>query len=144
MIESANPRDLINPYSKTRKEIDNLRRDLQLVYKNEDFAKLGVLAGPDMAILEQIIENPASVSNLISGKEGVAQRLRSVADRAETGFQTKAQSFGLIPAMQGAGAAERIAPKQSSKIRVSNGKETLLIDASDLKDALADGYREVK
>lgn len=32
----------------------------------------------------------------------------------------------------------------AQKIKVSNGKETRLIDASDLKDAMADGYQAVK
>ena len=34
-------------------------------------------------------------------------------------------------------------PKASTKIRVSNGKETLEIDESDLSDAEADGYKRI-
>ncbi len=36
------------------------------------------------------------------------------------------------------------APMPSNKVRVSNGKETLLIDRADLGDAVNDGYSEVK
>lgn len=35
-------------------------------------------------------------------------------------------------------------PQASSKVRVSNGKETLMIDPSDLGDAEADGYKRVQ
>lgn len=41
------------------------------------------------------------------------------------------------------GASGSGAPAASSKVTVTNGKETFQIDASDLQDAMKDGFREV-
>lgn len=96
-VQAASPADLANPLSPTSKSITNDLRDLQLIYKGEAFAKLGVLAGPDMKILEDIIENPGTVSNLISGKEGVLERYAQAKDRVNQGFGARVQSLGLVP-----------------------------------------------
>jgi hypothetical protein len=96
-VSQTSQGELTNPLSNKRKQIDQTLRDLQLAYKNEDFAKLGVLAGPDMQILEQVIENPGSLSNLVSGKAGVIQRYDDLRNRAAANFDKKAQSYGLVP-----------------------------------------------
>lgn len=101
-VQSANPAELANPYSDVAKAVKNDLRDLQLVYKGEAFAKLGVLTGPDMAILSEIIENPGTVSNLISGKPGVVERYMQAKDRVNNGFSLRAESLGLVPVGQSA------------------------------------------
>lgn len=115
-VKSAKPEDLANPYSDIRKAISNDLRDLQLTYKGEAFAALGVLTGPDMSILEQIIENPGTISNLISGKEGVTKRYDQALGRVNNAFNARIQSMGLepdTPAPKGLvnGGAEGMVPK---------------------------------
>lgn len=99
-VQSASKEELANPYSDVAKAVKNDLRDLQLVYKGDAFAKLGVLTGPDMAILSEIIENPGTVSNFISGKPGVLERYQQAKDRVNTGFNLRAESLGLVPVQQ--------------------------------------------
>lgn len=96
-VAAASQADLANPLSDTSKAIKNDLRDLQLIYKGDAFAQLGVLTGPDLKILEDIIENPGSFSNLVSGKEGVVSRYDQARDRVNTGFQNKVTTLGLVP-----------------------------------------------
>lgn len=52
-----------------------------------------------------------------------------------------------IPLVQGSasgGSANKKPAGSSGKIKVSNGKETLMIDPGDLKHATADGYKQVE
>jgi len=65
------------------------------LYKGEDFAKLGVLAGPDMAILDKVIEDPGSISNLIGGRGGVVNRYQQLKDRVNRNYIDKIGSYGL-------------------------------------------------
>jgi len=97
-VKSASTSDLANPLSDVSKDIKNKLRDLQLTYKSDAFAKLGVLTGPDLKLLEEVIENPGTVSNLLSGKSGVLSRYKSVKDRVGQNFNAKAEAYGLVPA----------------------------------------------
>jgi len=99
-VEGADPRELANPYSNTAKSIKQDLRDLQLIYKSESFAKLGVLTGPDLSILEDVIENPGSISNLWSGKAGVLSRYEQLKNKVNTGFDGVASSYGLVRSPQ--------------------------------------------
>lgn len=163
-VKNASKAELANPFSNTSKAIKNDLRDLQLMYKSPSFAELGVLTGPDLALLEEVIEDPGSLSNLYTGKDGVLARYGQLRDRVNTNLTTTLQSYGLEPEQteqivapqnglleetkglvkKGAGLILPEAQATSNKVRVSNGKETLLIDPSDLNDALKDGYRAVK
>lgn len=96
-VQAASRKELLNPVSNTAKAIKNDLRDLQLTYKNEDFAKLGVLTGPDLRLLEEVIENPGTISNLISGKEGVIERYDQALERVNSGFANKVSALGLVP-----------------------------------------------
>jgi len=49
--------------------------------------------------------------------------------------RTQSSGSGLLPGSANASG--------SGKVRVSNGKETLMIDQSDLQDAMNDGYKQV-
>jgi hypothetical protein len=102
-VQNADQMELANPYSNVSKEIKNDLRDLQLTYKGDAFAKLGVLTGPDLAILEDVIENPGSVSNVLAGKEGVIKRYDQALGRVNQAFDSKIQTLGLMPAMKDEG-----------------------------------------
>lgn len=101
-VAAADPKELANPFSDTAKAIKNDLRDLQLVYKGEAFAKLGVLTGPDLKLLEDVIENPGSLSNLVSGKDGVLDRYDQAKSRVNDKFGAKATALGLVPAQEDA------------------------------------------
>jgi hypothetical protein len=51
---------------------------------------------------------------------------------------------GLVGAKRGLVAAPAAPPAPKGKVKVSDGKETLYIDAKDLSDAMKDGFKEVK
>lgn len=97
-VQSASKADLANPWSNVSKAIKNDLRDLQLIYKSKDFAELGVLTGPDLSLLEQVIEDPGSISNLYSGNDGVLSRYSQLQEKVQRGFDARAQAAGLIPA----------------------------------------------
>lgn len=101
-VQGASKRDLIDRTSDTYKAIQNDLRDLQLIYKGQAFAGLGVLTGPDLGLLEQVIENPGSLSNLYSGKEGVLSRYEQMKSKVTANMDAKAKTYGLIPSMQSA------------------------------------------
>lgn len=138
-VTSASRMDIANPLSNTSKAIKNDLRDLQLTYKGKAFAELGVLAGPDLMILDQILEDPGTLSNIASGKEGVLDRYKQAKARVNDGFSSKASAYGLQISSPKKESANNI-----GKIKVSNGKEVLIIDADDLQDAKKDGFNEVK
>lgn len=56
--------------------------------------------------------------------------------------KVKAYGSGLMTP-EGSGLMQS-APAAGGKVKVSNGKETLMIDRADLADAMKDGYQEVK
>lgn len=96
-VKGASKVDLLNPYSNVRKSIKKDLRDLQLTYKGKAFAELGVLAGPDLQLLEQIVEDPSTLSNIISGKEGVSDRYSELQANTKSRFDQRAQVMGLVP-----------------------------------------------
>lgn len=113
-VRNASKKDLANPMSNVSKDIKNRLRDLQLTYKSDAFAKLGVLTGPDLQLLEEVIENPGSVSNLLSGKDGVLQRYKNVKARVGQNFNSKAESYGLVPTGLVPGGIVKGAPPPAS------------------------------
>lgn len=92
--------DLANPYSDLSKALAPELRKAQLLYKAPEFTSLGVLTGPDLALLEQIIENPGSISNLIQGS-AVADRYGNLVKSLDSGLENKATALGLRPAQGG-------------------------------------------
>lgn len=72
-----------------QKELKNDLRQAQLAYKGEAFAKLGVLTGPDLAILEDVIENPSSISNVALGPQGVIDRISNLQKNMRSGVDNR-------------------------------------------------------
>jgi len=96
-VRNAQKSELVNPYSNTAKDIKNDLRDLQFLYKSPEFANLGVLTGPDLKLLEEVIENPGSLSNVISGKEGVLSRYDQLQKKVKDGFNTAPALPTVLP-----------------------------------------------
>lgn len=69
-----------------------LAKDAQLLFKGDAFAALGVLAGPDMDIINAVIpEDPAAFSY------GVKEQYQAVKERVERRLNIKLKSMGLTP-----------------------------------------------
>jgi hypothetical protein len=80
-----------------RSEMEALIRDLQLTAKNEDLYKLGVLTGPDLALLESIIPMPtgAKASALdFFGAEAVPVKLRTFLGQVGNRFDSSVRASG--------------------------------------------------
>jgi uncharacterized phage infection (PIP) family protein YhgE len=80
-------------------KMDSLARDIQLSAKNEDLYGLGVLTGPDLALLEEIIEAPTGLGanlNPFAGSKAVnkAQQFREMLN---TRIGAKAKTYGFEP-----------------------------------------------
>ena len=122
-VQSADKKQLANPYSNAAKAIKNDLRDLQLLYKSKEFAELGVLAGPDLMLLEQVIEDPGTLSNLYSGKSGVLDRYNQLQQKVSGGWGDKVKSYGLIPVGGGAPPADLEAKKRRlEELRMKAGQ----------------------
>lgn len=112
-----------------------LSKDLLLTYKN--LAKLGVLSQADEAIINAIIPaDPLEAnSSLLGGDDPILTQLKSFKSDSDNQFATSLNTRLIGGAPQSAA---------QGKVKVSNGKETLMIDPTDLKDAMADGFKQVK
>ena len=108
--------------TRIKSEAEKLRVEVKNV------AELGALSGPDMSIIDAIVANPASLSSLA---KSVPAQLDAVDAWGDDSIGATADGFNI---KHKAG---------SGKLRVKKGAEVLEIDASDLKDAEADGYEVV-
>lgn len=82
-----------------------------------------------------------NIPNISDNDETFNKKLDALEERLERNRQnavTNATKMG-----KNVKEFERAPNRQSSKIRVSNGKETLEIDPSDEADALKDGYKRI-
>lgn len=63
----------------------SLARQIQLAYKGPDFAQLGVLTGPDLDILEDVIASPTGPKAWWRGKDAIAAQIDQVLGNIERG-----------------------------------------------------------
>lgn len=80
-------------------KMDSLARDIQLSAKNEDLYGLGVLTGPDLALLEEIIQAPTGKIDAINPWAGgkannKAQQFREMMNMR---INSKAKTYGFEP-----------------------------------------------
>jgi transcription initiation factor IIF auxiliary subunit len=68
-LESFNPRSFANLSPSARAKIQTKYRNMQLQAK--EAYNLGVLNGPDLTIIEQLVADPTSMSGAAIGKEGI-------------------------------------------------------------------------
>lgn len=72
----------------------SLGRQIQLAYKGPDFAQLGVLAGPDMEILEDVVSSPTGARAWWRGKDAIAAQVDQVLGNIERGRRLRFQLSG--------------------------------------------------
>jgi hypothetical protein len=88
-------------------------RDLQLRLKEQPY-NLGVLNGPDLMLIEQIVANPSKLKNA-AFRQAIAPRLANLADILGDQYRSEAERFGAQ------GGAETVLPPlyQSPRSRYS-------------------------
>lgn len=114
-------------------QMESLSKNLQLKVKN--LAQLGVLSISDIPFIEKQISGPA----IVATKSGALGRLDTTSETMRSALEKRLNVSGY---RQVGGAPKKTTPV-AGKIKVSNGKETLLIDPSDAADAAKDGYQAV-
>lgn len=148
LAKNASSKDLLDPTSDINRQIKSEASQAQLTYKGDSFAKLGVLTGPDLGILNSIIEDPTKLVSIGKGKEGTLKLLENLKKNISFGVDAKMASRGFSRKAQGIMATPTPVPTTTpipkGYTKVSNGKETLTIPASNIADAVKDGYQEVK
>lgn len=122
-------------------EMEALTKDLQLTLKN--IAQLGVLSASDVPFLVKQVPDVNTMRALFTSsgtfKAGLDQSLKT----AKQKYGNFMKSRGYVPSA--GGHMDSVAdPSAGGKIKVSNGKETLLIDPADAADAEKDGYARVE
>ncbi len=136
-----------------RSRMESLATDLQLAMKGPEQYSLGVLTGPDMAILESVAIKPtgakASMLDFVSGDSNVLEKMAALRSQVDRRFENRAASMGyrrkkapdVKAARQGAFQGEE---QGAATVRVTDGIRTLEIPAADLKAAERDGWRRAQ
>jgi multidrug efflux pump subunit AcrA (membrane-fusion protein) len=84
-----------NPYSTTGAEMQAVARRIQMTAKNSDFFALGVLAGPDLELLESIIPTSSKISNIFKSSEAAVAQINSFKESLDKKLNDKAASLGF-------------------------------------------------
>jgi hypothetical protein len=84
---------------KVAQRMDSLARDIQLSAKNEDLYGLGVLTGPDLALLEEIIQAPTGIGAKLDPFSGgrAANKAQQFREMLNTRIGAKAKTYGFEP-----------------------------------------------
>lgn len=81
--------------SKKKAELESKMRQLQIVYKGEQFAGLGVLTGPDLDLLNAITGDPTALFSLSAGN--ARAKLNSMKKNILSGYNTKLRQNNFNP-----------------------------------------------
>jgi hypothetical protein len=84
-----------NPYGEAGVLMRQLNNDLKLDLKGPEFKALGVLAGPDMAILEALIPDPSSWQNAMRGDKSVTRSLDALKDNLQKDIEAGGRQLGF-------------------------------------------------
>ena len=93
MIKKHGPFE--NAYSNAGAEMNSLARQIQLDAKNQDFFALGVLAGPDLDLLESVIPTSSKLSNILMPASSALAQIDSFKNNLERKLTDKAASLGF-------------------------------------------------
>lgn len=106
---------------KTAEQMKSLVRDIQLGAKNEDLYSLGVLTGPDLALLEEIVGTaPTGVMSKLNPMEWGGRRAKNNAqqfrENLNSRINAKAKTYGFEPQeewtkLAGGGDAQKEKPR---------------------------------
>lgn len=97
-VANASEIDLANPASGVRRDIEGDLVDAQLIYKGPGFAELGVLTGPDLSLLEKVLDPPNFANALMrGGKEGALKRYEEAVGRINSRLENQLKYRGFSP-----------------------------------------------
>jgi hypothetical protein len=105
-----------NPYGEAGVLMRQLNNDLKLDLKGPEFKALGVLAGPDMAILEALIPDPSSWQNAMRGDKSVTRSLDALKDNLQKDIEAGGRQLGFT--RESAAAPVQAAPTGSTGLPV--------------------------
>jgi hypothetical protein len=75
-------------------DLQSLAMQIKLKYKGPDFAGLGVLAGPDMEVLDAVLASPTGLNAKVKGTGGLKAQINSVIGNVERGRRIRYQLSG--------------------------------------------------
>jgi len=94
-LQNASRKDYLDP--NFRREVQGLLNDAKLTYKSDAFAQLGVLTGPDMAVLDAVIADPFTMAGTMSGPQEVAKSYDRAIEQIKTRINAKLAPYGYKP-----------------------------------------------
>jgi hypothetical protein len=95
IIDMVNDEGLALLPGKRKAKMETLISDMALTYKGVDFAGLGVLTGPDLDILLNIMGNPTSFAGLTADIQN--EKLNEFRDLLISGYNKKLDTRGFNP-----------------------------------------------
>jgi hypothetical protein len=87
-----------NEYSEGGQKMVSLSNDIKLDLKGPEFKALGVLAGPDMAILEALIPDTTSLKNAAKSAKSVNNSLDMLVQNLQKDLESSGASIGFTRA----------------------------------------------
>ena len=103
----------------------------QIKIEGKNIAELGALSGPDMGLMEAIAGDPTSLFSAVKDTDAL---LSGLDDWGGNSVAAGQKAYGIRPK---AGA-------MGGKVRMTNGRETLDVDAGDVADAAKEGFKRVQ
>lgn len=131
--------------TEARARMGAIARDLQLAAKSPSAYALGVLTGPDLALLEELVPNPASAkANALDfiGSDQTLAKLEQFLTQGESRLRNTARSMGYRQKTSGRSTG---APANAAgRVQVRKGGESLWVLPEDVPAARGDGYEVVR
>ncbi len=107
----------------------------------KELAKLGVLSSTDYMFLDQLIPSDPTSFDWVPFSDPIMKKIDQAIESAGAREKTALGAYLAPGGGQSAAADPPAAAAAGGRIRVTNGTETFEIDAADLPEAEADGYR---
>jgi hypothetical protein len=106
-----------NTLGKTGQRMAGLSADIMLDLKGPEFKALGVLAGPDVGILEKLVPDTTKMSNQLVSRDGAIQNLTMLADNLDKDLISAGEVLGFTRQ-----DAQQQAPKKTDQGRIIFGR----------------------
>lgn len=139
---------------KAAQRMESLARDIQLSAKNEDLYGLGVLTGPDLELLESLIQSPTGLSDQIGWWQGdrARNKAQQFREMINTRIDSKAKTYGFEPSSEwstlaSGGAKKGTAPEKDPNSAYANEpKSSMKVEAPKKDVRVVNGvtYYKVK
>lgn len=113
MLKDYSPADLTDPNKRAAWE--SITAELQLTSKEAN--ALGVLAGPDMGLMEDLIGAPLSFKGALYGKNALQTKAKAARDAVNRGSKVLSEMYpGALGATPPAAPASKTSPKRRVRV----------------------------